>query len=124
MHELSVTESILEIALRHSREAGASTVTDLYLVIGDLSTIVDESVQFYWDIITEGTPAAGSTLHFRRIPGRLGCRTCGHTYSPRDDLPCPACGGIEIDVLAGEEFYLESIEVASEEHQTVPAGET
>lgn len=124
MHELSVTESILEIALRHSREAGASAVTDLYLVIGDLSTIVDESVQLYWNIITDGTPAAGSTLHFRRVPGRLGCRTCGHTYSPRDDLPCPACGGIEIDVLAGEEFYLESIEVTSEELHAAPTGAT
>lgn len=112
MHELSVTESILEIALRHGREAGAATVTDLFLVIGELSTIVDESVQFYWDIISEGTPAAGSTLHFRRIPGRLGCRACGHTYSPREDLPCPMCGSIEIDIQAGEEFYLEAIEIA------------
>ncbi len=124
MHELSVTESLLEIALRHSRAAGASAVTDLYLVIGDLSTIVDESVQFYWDILTDGTPAAGSRLHFRRIPGRLGCRTCGHTYSPREDLPCPACGGIEIDILAGDEFYLESIEVTTEEHAALPIGET
>ncbi|MBP9502884.1 MAG: hydrogenase maturation nickel metallochaperone HypA [Candidatus Promineofilum sp.] len=124
MHELSVTESLLEIALRHSRAAGASDVTDLYLVIGDLSTIVDESVQFYWDIITDGTPAAGSRLHFRRIPGRLGCRICGHTYSPREDLPCPACGGIEIDILAGDEFYLESIEVTTEEHAELPIGET
>jgi hydrogenase nickel incorporation protein HypA/HybF len=112
MHELSVTESILEIALRHGRDAGAATVTDLFLVIGGLSTIVDESVQFYWDIVSEGTPAAGSKLHFRRVPGRLGCRSCGHVYSPRDDLPCPACGGLEIDILAGEEFYLEAIEVA------------
>ncbi len=112
MHELSVTESILEIALRHGREAGASAVTDVFLVIGELSTIVDESVQFYWDIITEGTPAAGSRLHFQRIPGRLRCRACGHTYSPRQDLPCPACGSIDIDILAGEEFYLEAIEIA------------
>jgi hydrogenase nickel incorporation protein HypA/HybF len=111
MHELAVTESILEIALRHSREAGAARVTELFLVIGELSTIVDDSVQFYWDIISEGTAAAGSQLHFRRIPGRLGCRTCGLTYSPRQDLPCPACGGVAIDVLAGEEFYLEAIEV-------------
>jgi hydrogenase nickel incorporation protein HypA/HybF len=111
MHELFVTESILEIALRHGRAAGATAVTDLYLVVGELSSIVDDSVQFYWDIVSEGTPAAGSRLHFRRTPGLLGCRACGHAYSPRDDLPCPACGGIEIDVMAGEEFYLESIEV-------------
>lgn len=113
MHELSVTESILEIALRHGREVGATAITDLFLVIGELSTIVDESVQFYWDIVSEETPAAGSTLHFRRVPGRLGCRACGHTYSPREDLPCPACGSIEIDILAGEEFYLEAIEIAA-----------
>lgn len=113
MHELSVTESILEIALRHGREAGADSVTELFLVIGELSSIVDDSVQFYWDIVSEGTAAAGSKLHFRRVPGRLGCRTCGHTYSPREDLPCLACGGIDIDILAGEEFYLEAIEVAT-----------
>lgn len=116
MHELSVTESILEIALRHGREAGASAVTDLFLVIGELSTIVDESVQFYWDILTEDTPAAGSTLHFRRVPGQLQCRSCGNAYSPREDLPCPACGGIEIDIIAGEEFYLEAIEIATAGH--------
>lgn len=112
MHELSVTESILEIALRHGEAAGAVAVTDLYLVIGELATIVDESVQFYWDIVSQNTPAAGSTLHFRRIPGRLGCRACGHTFGPADGLSCPACDGIEIDILAGEEFYLEAIEVA------------
>src|SRR5690606_15554709 len=113
MHELSVTESILEIALRHGREVGATSITDLFLVIGELSTIVDESVQFYWDIVSEDTTAAGSTLHFRRVPGRLGCRACGHTYSPREDLPCPTCGSIEIEILAGEEFYLEAIEIAA-----------
>ncbi len=111
MHELAVTESILEIALRHGRAAGAAAITDLFLVVGELSTIVDESVQFYWDIVSEGTEAAGATLHFRRVPARLACRACGHTYSPRQDLPCPACGGLDVAVLAGEEFYLETIEV-------------
>ena len=108
MHELSITESILEIALRHS---GEQRITDLRLVIGELSTLVDESVQFYWDIVSEGTPAAGATLHFRRVPAQLTCQTCGHSYSPRHSLPCPACGGEEIDITAGEEFFLESIDV-------------
>lgn len=111
MHELAVTESILEIALRHGHAARAAAITDLFLVIGELSTIVDESVQFYWDIVSEGTAAAGATLHFRRVPAKLTCRACGHTYGPRQDLPCPACGSVDIAVVAGEEFYLESIEV-------------
>jgi len=111
MHELSVTESILEIAVRHGREAGAERVTDLYLVIGELASIVDESVQFYWDMISEGTLAAGSTLHFRRVPGQFHCRACGLTYFAAQGLICPTCGGFDINIVAGEEFYVESIEI-------------
>jgi hydrogenase nickel incorporation protein HypA/HybF len=111
MHELSITENILEIAVRHGRQAGAAAVTDLYLVIGEISSIVDDSVQFYWDIVSEGTIAAGSQLHFRRIPAQLSCRSCGHTYSPQDGLPCPFCASTDIAVISGEEFYLEAIDI-------------
>lgn len=111
MHELAVTENILAIALRHAAQSGAAMITDLHLVVGELSSIVDDSVQFYWDIISDGTPAAGATLHFRRVPAQLSCRACGQTYSPRENLPCPACGSVDIAVIAGEEFYLEAIDI-------------
>lgn len=122
MHELAVTESILEIALRHARSADARRITDLYLVMGELSTFVDDSVQFYWDIIAQGTPAEGARLHFRRVPTELQCLECGHSYNPTDDeLACPACGNNRIKVLAGEEFYLEAIDVDTNEPVQVKA---
>ena len=111
MHELFVTEQIREIALRHAAAAGAATITDLYLVVGELSSIVDDSVQFYWESISEGTPAAGARLHFRRIAAEMTCQVCGHTYSPRAALVCPACDAADVRVTAGEEFFLEAIEV-------------
>jgi hydrogenase nickel incorporation protein HypA/HybF len=112
MHELTVTESILEIALRHAGQAQAKRVTDLHLVIGQLSSIVDDSVQFYWDFISEHTPAEGARLHFQRIPSEFLCLDCDRSYLPgRDDLACPSCGSAHIKILKGEEFYLESIEV-------------
>jgi hydrogenase nickel incorporation protein HypA/HybF len=118
MHELSVTQSVLDIALKHLRAAGAQRVTDVYLVVGQLSSIIDDSVQFYWDIVSQGTPAAGARLHFRRVPAQAQCRDCGHRYAPgRDDWACPSCQGVRVNVTSGEEFCLEAIDV--EEAQRV-----
>jgi hydrogenase nickel incorporation protein HypA/HybF len=112
MHELSVTESILEIALRHAANAQAKKVSDLYIVAGQLSSIVDDSVQFYWDIISKDTIAEGARLHFRRIPTELHCLDCNQTYKlNQSELVCPVCNGAHVKILTGEEFYLEAIEV-------------
>jgi hydrogenase nickel incorporation protein HypA/HybF len=112
MHELAVTQSILEISLRHARQAGAKRVTNLHLVIGQLASIVDDSVQFYWDIVAKDTPAEGAQLEFKRIPTELLCKDCEKRYQPPPgELDCPLCGGMNVQVVAGEEFYLEAIDV-------------
>lgn len=110
MHELAVTESVLDIALRHARQANASRVTDIYLVIGRLSSIVDESVQFYWELIAEGTICQHAKLHFNRIPARLRCLDCNQEFDINGNLsPCPQCGSFHLQIIGGEEFYVESI---------------
>jgi hydrogenase nickel incorporation protein HypA/HybF len=112
MHELAVTESILEIALRHAQPAQARKISDLYLVIGQLSSLIDDSVQFYWDFISKDTPAEGARLHFRRIAAELTCLDCDQTFTlSKGDLGCPSCSSVNVKVTAGEEFYLEAIEV-------------
>ena len=112
MHELSVIESILEISLRHAKTANAKRITNLYLVIGQLASIVDDSVQFYWDIISKDTIANGATLHFKRLPATLACRECNHQYNPgKDGFSCPICKSEHIKVISGEEFYMEAIDV-------------
>ena len=112
MHELAVTENLLEIALRHGEAAGATRVTDLYLRIGWLSSFVDDSVQFYWDIISKGTICEGAILHFERIPAQLKCLDCGTAYTLNGETqPCPHCGSLRVKVLQGDEFKLDSIAV-------------
>ena len=112
MHELSVTESILEISLRHANNAHAKHITNLYLVIGQLASIVDESVQFYWDIVSKGTIADGAELHFRRLPATLACLNCNHQYTPDSaGFSCPNCNSDHVKVVSGDEFYMEAIDV-------------
>jgi hydrogenase nickel incorporation protein HypA/HybF len=112
MHELAVTQSVLEIALRHARQRNARRITDLHLVLGQWSSIVDDSVQFYWDIISEGTIAQGATLHFRRVPVELACLDCGQVYQPTgEELICPHCASARVRVRQGDELQLEAIDI-------------
>lgn len=112
MHELSITENILKIALDYAEKNQATRVTDLYLVIGKLSSVVDDSVQFYWDMIAENTLCAGSKLHFERVPAQLACNNCGVEYTLSSDLtPCPSCQSLNVKVISGDQFLLDSIEI-------------
>jgi hydrogenase nickel incorporation protein HypA/HybF len=115
MHELAVTENILNITLQHAAQANAVRVTSLHLVIGQLSSIVDDSVQFYWDMISAETICEGAQLHFERRPAMLKCLDCDQIYALSGELTdCPNCHSARIKVVAGEEFYLDSIEVEAE----------
>ena len=113
MHELAITEEILRITVEHAEKAQAERVTDIHLVIGDLSSVVDDSVQFYFDFLTKDTLAQGAQLHFERIAPRARCYACGTEYTPPDSRlwTCPECEALGGEVIAGKEFYVASIEV-------------
>jgi hydrogenase nickel incorporation protein HypA/HybF len=112
MHELPVTQSLLEIALRHAQQSDAQRILSLNIVIGQFATIVDDSVQFYWDLIAQDTIAAGARLNFRRVPAELLCQECGQRYTPDpEELDCPTCHSNNVKIVSGREFFLESIDV-------------
>ena len=112
MHELAVTQSILDISIRHANEAGAKRITSINIVIGQFASIVDDSVQFYWNIVSEGTIAQNASLRFERIPAEMTCRACGHTFHPGDQtFECPSCSSNSVRITQGEEFRVDSIDV-------------
>lgn len=112
MHELGITEELLSLTLRHAEQAHAVRVVRLNLVIGEFSSVVDDSIQFYWDMIAEGTIAAEAELAFRRVPGMLRCADCDAMF-PHSSFEgvCPQCGGVRVGIADGSQFQLESIEV-------------
>ena len=112
MHELPVTQNILDIALRYAEKSGATKIINLNITIGGLASIVDDSVEFYWDIISKGTIAEGANLNFTRVPTELHCLTCDTNYQPKEGIStCPRCQGHHVNVITGKEFFLDSIDV-------------
>lgn len=112
MHELGVTQEMINIALEKAKEADAKEIKSIDLVIGDLSGIIDDSVQFYFDFLTEGTIAHKAKLNFRRVPVKVHCDDCNIDFCP-DDVPwvCPECDKWSSNIITGKEFYIESMEV-------------
>lgn len=112
MHELVVTQSILNIALENAKKADAKQITQINLLIGQMASLVDDSIQFYWDILSEGTIAVGAKLAIKRIPTEMRCFDCGHFFSPNSDtFDCPECNSIRVQVTQGDEMRVESIDV-------------
>ena len=109
---MAITQSMFDLVLQHAEKAGARRVGKINLVIGELTGVVGESVQFYLDFLSKGTVVEGAALDVTTVPAKTRCRDCGETLEmKRFDWTCSACGGKSLDAIAGRELYLESIEV-------------
>ncbi|MFP3898770.1 MAG: hydrogenase maturation nickel metallochaperone HypA [Dehalococcoidia bacterium] len=112
MHELGITESILNIALAKANEAKAGKILHINLVIGELSGFVPDCIQFYFDFLGRDTAAEGAGLHFELVPTELRCRDCNAVFHGEDIAwSCPTCGRGNVEICRGREFYIESLEV-------------
>jgi hydrogenase nickel incorporation protein HypA/HybF len=113
MHELAVTQSILDIAVRHAERAKARRILAINLVIGDLTGFVDDSIQFYFDFLSQDTIAQGAQLDIERVAARIRCQVCGAEYAPPDSRlwTCPECDALGGEVIGGKEFSVASIEI-------------
>ena len=112
MHELSITQSILSIALEQAKVAQANKIIKINLTIGELTGIVDDCVQFYFELLSKDTIAAEASLSFHRPPTKLRCRNCATTFSPDNlDWACPNCRERSIEIISGRELYVSSLEV-------------
>ena len=110
MHELAVTESLLNTACDYAIKNNAQRVISLNIIIGELSSIIGDSVQFYWDIISEKTICEKSTLVFNNLPAKFICQSCGREFEINGELlPCPVCQSMNLRTTQGDEFLLESI---------------
>ena len=128
MHELAISQAIIDTALRH---AGGRRVTGVHVRVGSLRQVVPDSLAFYFEIVARDTPCEGSRLDLEAVSAVLRCPACGaewdpappplasHGQLPAGALPplpsfrCPSCA-TPGEVERGGELEVEWIEVDDE----------
>jgi hydrogenase nickel incorporation protein HypA/HybF len=112
MHELSIANSLVEIASEHARAAGASRLTALTVRIGTLSCVHRSALEFSFQLVTEGTLLEGAELKIVEVPATIYCQVCEEEVmlSGIQRFRCPRCDTPSADIRQGRELDLESIE--------------
>jgi hydrogenase nickel incorporation protein HypA/HybF len=109
LHEMALAEGILAVALD---AADAQPVQRIRLRVGTLQRVVPDSLEFSFQLLADGTPAAGAHLEIKHVPARVRCRRCGaKTRVESVLLGCRRCGAPEIQILSGEELLVDAVEV-------------
>jgi hydrogenase nickel incorporation protein HypA/HybF len=112
MHEMSLTEGLIELIEGERARQGFSSVRVVRLAIGALGHVEPEAMRFCFDAVARGTVAEGARLEIRTVPGEAWCLDCGKPVRVMERFgACPDCGQDRLQVASGDELRLEELEV-------------
>jgi hydrogenase nickel incorporation protein HypA/HybF len=112
MHELSIADAVVSIAARNARGRRVAVVE---VAVGELRQVVPAALEFAFELCAKDTPVEGAELRIESIPVEVACRHCAGQGRAADlPLRCPQCGGLDVEVLAGEELHVEALEFEEE----------
>ncbi len=114
MHELSIAQSLIEVACDAATENAAKRITKLRLRIGRMAGVVEEALRFSFDLAAEGTACEGAALDIEDVAVSVMCPACNGAKVLEDcyALMCPTCQTPTSQILTGQELELVSLEVA------------
>ena len=120
MHEVSIVESMIELArqeLKRSRLTGR--VSSVSVAVGRLSGASPDSMQFAFEILSAPIPQlAGAVLRIDEPGPECRCRKCGfHGEVEGFTVECPRCGSVEIELVGGRDLRLVQIDIEDPEKQ-------
>ena len=115
MHELSIAQSLVEVAL-DNLPPDAGKVEAVHLQLGQLAGVDQAALQFGYEVVTAGTPLEGSRLVIHDVPVRVYCHECqaeGEVANPAR-LRCPTCDELCLDIRSGKELYLSALDLTED----------
>lgn len=116
MHEMAMAQTILDTALTEMKKHPAARLKTVRVVVGRQHAVVPENLRFAFAALSRDTPAAGAKLAIRHRAVAARCRHCGWTGAIKIPFyTCGACGTGDLELTAGDELYLENLEVETHE---------
>ncbi len=112
MHELTLAESVVQLAEEALRGEPGSRVRLVRLEIGRLACVEPEALRFCFAAAAQGSIAEGARLDIVETPGQGVCARCGQAVEIAE-LPgvCPACGSGRLRVTGGDRMRVTELEV-------------
>ena len=108
MHELGLCSSIVDAI---ERRAGDRPVAWVRVQVGRPHHVHPEAFDQSFAVAALGTVAQDAAAELVLVPVRCHCAAWGTTWNGEDvPVTCPSCGGVEIELVGGDELMLESIE--------------
>lgn len=113
MHELPITESIVRICCEEAEKHNVKKVNEIKIKVGELSGLVPECLQSYFDIVSKDTIIEGAKLNIIKIPVTMECTECNAKFEllKSQGNCCEVCGSTKLKIVNGNEYYIDSMEV-------------
>jgi len=112
MHELDITQGIVNTALQAGENAGARKIRSVRVKIGAFTGVEPHCLEFYFNVLTKDTIAAGAELVVEITPLAATCSACREPFAPQElCFKCPSCGSPEVEITSGRELCVESVDV-------------
>ncbi len=112
MHEMAIAEGILDIALDYAKTNNAHKINEVGLLIGEMSGVEVDSLNFSFNMLTKGTIAEGAELKIKNVPLMGKCSKCGKEFHIEHyDFWCPECENGVLTTMSGREMQVEYLEV-------------
>ena len=112
MHEMAIAEGILDIALDYARQNEARKINEVGLLLGEMSGVEVDSLEFSFNMLVQGTIAEGAKLSIKNVPLIGKCSKCGKEFHIKHyDFWCPECENGVLTTVSGREMQVEYLEV-------------
>ena len=112
MHEASIAQNLLEIALDKARDHKAKKITVIRVKVGEFAGVSKAALEFAFENFSQGTIAEKATLKMTSLPLLGHCLRCNEIFKiKKDEFKCLKCNSVEIDIISGQDLYIQDIEI-------------